>query len=68
MAILEVDTANQVTDSRLGLPNPDSICRTCGSNDRKVCEGIIFLKKESGFGNLVTSFYSSFMISFFLSV
>ncbi|CAN8245311.1 unnamed protein product [Cochlearia groenlandica] len=39
MAVLEVGTANQVTDSRLGLPNPNSVCRTCGSKDRKVCEG-----------------------------
>ncbi|CAN7120439.1 DNA-directed RNA polymerase IV subunit 1 [Brassica rapa] len=39
MAVMDVEAANQVTDSRLGLPNPDSICRSCGSKDRKVCEG-----------------------------
>ncbi|AAG12662.1 RNA polymerase IIA largest subunit, putative; 12353-6556 [Arabidopsis thaliana] len=39
MSVLEVEAPNQVTDSRLGLPNPDSVCRTCGSKDRKVCEG-----------------------------
>lgn len=41
MSALTIEAANQVTDSRLGLPNPDAICRTCGSKDRKVCEGII---------------------------
>ncbi|XP_056864767.1 DNA-directed RNA polymerase IV subunit 1 isoform X2 [Raphanus sativus] len=39
MAVMDVEAANQVTDSRLGLPNPDSVCRSCGSKDRKVCEG-----------------------------
>ncbi|XP_019094155.1 PREDICTED: DNA-directed RNA polymerase IV subunit 1-like [Camelina sativa] len=39
MSVIPVESANQVTDSRLGLPNPDAICRTCGSKDRKVCEG-----------------------------
>ncbi|KFK40548.1 nuclear rna polymerase d1a [Arabis alpina] len=39
MSVMEVEAANQVTDSRLGLPNPDTICRTCGSKDRKGCEG-----------------------------
>ncbi|KAL1189982.1 DNA-directed RNA polymerase IV subunit 1 [Cardamine amara subsp. amara] len=39
MAAMVVETPNQVTDVRLGLPNPDAICRTCGSKDRKVCEG-----------------------------
>ncbi|XP_023643709.1 DNA-directed RNA polymerase IV subunit 1 [Capsella rubella] len=39
MAVLKIESANMVTDSRLGLPNPDAICRTCGSKDRKVCEG-----------------------------
>lgn len=43
MAVMDVEAANQVTDSRLGLPNPDSICRSCGSKDRKVCEGIIYI-------------------------
>lgn len=41
MSVIKVEAPNQVTDSRLGLPNPDSICKTCGSKDRKVCEGII---------------------------
>ncbi|CAA7059002.1 unnamed protein product [Microthlaspi erraticum] len=39
MSAITVEAANQVTDSRLGLPNPESVCRTCGSKDRKVCEG-----------------------------
>lgn len=46
---MDVEAANQVTDSRLGLPNPDSICRSCGSKDRKVCEGI----NESSFGDII---------------
>lgn len=50
MAVMEVEAANQVTDSRLGLPNPDSICRSCGSKDRKVCEGMLM---NSGFGDTV---------------
>lgn len=49
MAVMDVEAANQVTDSRLGLPNPDSICRSCGSKDRKVCEGI----NESSFGDII---------------
>ncbi|CAH2048096.1 unnamed protein product [Thlaspi arvense] len=39
MSVMEVEAANQVTDSRLGLPNPESTCRSCGSKDRKTCEG-----------------------------
>ncbi|CAN6970992.1 unnamed protein product [Brassica rapa subsp. trilocularis] len=39
MSVMEVEAANQVTDSRLGLPNRDDICKSCGSKDRKVCEG-----------------------------
>ncbi|ESQ29076.1 hypothetical protein EUTSA_v10023214mg [Eutrema salsugineum] len=38
-AFMEVEAPNQVSDSRLGLPNPDGICRACGSKDRKTCEG-----------------------------
>lgn len=59
MAVMDVEAANQVTDSRLGLPNPDSICRSCGSKDRKVCEGI----NESSFGDIICiSCCSLFMI------
>ncbi|KAJ4877071.1 DNA-directed RNA polymerase IV subunit 1 [Raphanus sativus] len=39
MSAMEVEAANQVTDSRLGLPNRDDSCKSCGSKDRKVCEG-----------------------------
>lgn len=41
MSAITVEAANQVTDSRLGLPNPESVCRSCGSKDRKVCEGML---------------------------
>ncbi|KAJ0265541.1 DNA-directed RNA polymerase IV subunit 1 [Hirschfeldia incana] len=39
MSVMDVEAANQVTDSRLGLPNRDDNCKSCGSKDRKVCEG-----------------------------
>lgn len=47
---MEVEAANQVTDSRLGLPNRDDSCKSCGSKDRKVCEGIHIQINESIFG------------------
>ncbi|XP_010533721.1 PREDICTED: DNA-directed RNA polymerase IV subunit 1 isoform X2 [Tarenaya hassleriana] len=38
-SVFEVRASSEVTDSRLGLPNPESQCLTCGSNDRRTCEG-----------------------------
>ncbi|KAJ7944858.1 DNA-directed RNA polymerase subunit [Quillaja saponaria] len=33
------EAVSEVTDPRLGLPNPSSQCSTCGAKDLKFCEG-----------------------------
>ncbi|GAV79426.1 RNA_pol_Rpb1_2 domain-containing protein/RNA_pol_Rpb1_3 domain-containing protein/RNA_pol_Rpb1_1 domain-containing protein/RNA_pol_Rpb1_4 domain-containing protein/DUF3223 domain-containing protein, partial [Cephalotus follicularis] len=38
-SVLEIDALSQVTDSKLGLPNPTSQCSTCGAKNLKSCEG-----------------------------
>ncbi|XP_027361635.1 DNA-directed RNA polymerase IV subunit 1 [Abrus precatorius] len=38
-AALEINAVGQVTCSSLGLPNTSDECTTCGSKDRKFCEG-----------------------------
>ncbi|KAL8170630.1 hypothetical protein V2J09_022434 [Rumex salicifolius] len=39
LSVLLIDGPNEVTDPRLGLPNPTSECPTCGSKAKKQCEG-----------------------------
>ncbi|EEF51083.1 DNA-directed RNA polymerase, putative [Ricinus communis] len=39
LSVLTIDTVSEVTDSKLGLPNPTNQCSTCGSKDLKSCEG-----------------------------
>lgn len=39
MSVLQIAAANEVTDTRLGLPNPLSECFSCGVRDTKNCEG-----------------------------
>lgn len=39
MSVIAIGATNEVTDSRLGLPNPSSQCSTCGAKDLKCCEG-----------------------------
>lgn len=40
MSVLQIAAANEVTDTRLGLPNPLSECFSCGVTDTKNCEGL----------------------------
>ncbi|CAK7335435.1 unnamed protein product [Dovyalis caffra] len=39
LSALTIDAVSQVTDPKLGLPNPSLQCSTCGSRDLKSCEG-----------------------------
>ncbi|KAF7828324.1 DNA-directed RNA polymerase IV subunit 1 isoform X1 [Senna tora] len=39
ISALQINAVGQVTCSDLGLPNPSCECSTCGSKDRKFCEG-----------------------------
>ncbi|KAJ8769723.1 hypothetical protein K2173_005929 [Erythroxylum novogranatense] len=39
ISVLAIEAVNEVTDPKLGLPNPSSQCSTCGSHDVKFCEG-----------------------------
>ncbi|KAJ6714537.1 DNA-DIRECTED RNA polymerase [Salix viminalis] len=39
LSVLSIDAVSEVTDPKLGLPNPSSQCSTCGSGDIKSCEG-----------------------------
>lgn len=40
MSVKTIGATNEVTDSRLGLPNPSLQCSTCGAMDLKSCEGV----------------------------
>jgi DNA-directed RNA polymerase beta' subunit len=40
ISTLEINAPGQVTCSDLGLPNSSYACTTCGSNDRKSCDGV----------------------------
>ncbi|XP_058221761.1 DNA-directed RNA polymerase IV subunit 1 isoform X2 [Rhododendron vialii] len=39
VSVLSIESANEVTDPRLGMPNPTSQCPTCGAKDSRSCEG-----------------------------
>ncbi|RDY03127.1 DNA-directed RNA polymerase IV subunit 1, partial [Mucuna pruriens] len=39
ISILEINAVGQVTGSNLGLPNLSDECATCGSKEKKLCEG-----------------------------
>lgn len=39
LSVLSIDAVSEVTDPKLGLPNPSLRCSTCGSGDIKSCEG-----------------------------
>ncbi|KAH1164241.1 hypothetical protein GLYMA_01G215700v4 [Glycine max] len=39
ISVLEINAAGQVTGSNLGLPNASDECATCGTKDKKFCEG-----------------------------
>ncbi|XP_038905038.1 DNA-directed RNA polymerase IV subunit 1 isoform X1 [Benincasa hispida] len=39
IAVLTVDAASEVSDPKLGLPNPSYQCTTCGASSLKSCEG-----------------------------
>ncbi|KAG5539714.1 hypothetical protein RHGRI_020056 [Rhododendron griersonianum] len=39
VSVLSIESANEVTDSRLGMPNPTYQCPTCGAKDSRSCEG-----------------------------
>ncbi|KAG2375709.1 DNA-directed RNA polymerase IV subunit 1 DNA-directed RNA polymerase D subunit 1 [Vigna angularis] len=40
VSVLEINAAGQVTGSMLGFPNISDECATCGSKDKKFCEGV----------------------------
>nr|KYP67246.1 DNA-directed RNA polymerase III subunit RPC1 [Cajanus cajan] len=39
ISVLEIEAVGQVTCSSLGLPNQSDECATCGSKEKKMCEG-----------------------------
>ncbi|XP_065870732.1 DNA-directed RNA polymerase IV subunit 1 [Euphorbia lathyris] len=39
LSVLAIDAVSEVTDPRLGFPNPLSRCFSCGAKDPKSCEG-----------------------------
>ncbi|TKY70899.1 DNA-directed RNA polymerase IV subunit 1 [Spatholobus suberectus] len=39
ISVLEINAVGQVTGSNLGLPNVFDECATCGSKEKKMCEG-----------------------------
>ncbi|GAB2274023.1 hypothetical protein Dimus_008792 [Dionaea muscipula] len=39
LAVLSIESVNEVTDPKLGFPNPTSQCTSCGAKDSKHCEG-----------------------------
>ncbi|WCJ19100.1 DNA-directed RNA polymerase IV subunit 1 [Euphorbia peplus] len=39
LSVLEIDAVSEVTDPKLGFPNPLSRCFTCGAKDPKSCQG-----------------------------
>ncbi|GMH29806.1 hypothetical protein Nepgr_031649 [Nepenthes gracilis] len=39
ISVLSIETVSEVTDPRLGFPNPTSQCTSCGAKDTKHCEG-----------------------------
>lgn len=40
LAVIKVDAASEVSDPRLGLPNPAAQCFSCGARNLKSCEGV----------------------------
>ncbi|XP_059661700.1 DNA-directed RNA polymerase IV subunit 1 [Cornus florida] len=38
-SVLQIEAINEVTDPKLGVPNPTGHCPTCGAKDAKHCEG-----------------------------
>ncbi|XP_019055892.1 PREDICTED: DNA-directed RNA polymerase IV subunit 1 isoform X3 [Nelumbo nucifera] len=44
-SVTAIDAANEVTDPRLGFPNPLSQCSTCGGKNLKNCDGHIGIIK-----------------------
>ncbi|GAB4834331.1 hypothetical protein Ancab_032585 [Ancistrocladus abbreviatus] len=39
MSVLSIGTVSEITDPKLGFPNPTSQCTSCGAKDTKHCEG-----------------------------
>lgn len=39
IAVMTVDASSEVSDPKLGLPNPSYQCTTCGASSLKSCEG-----------------------------
>ncbi|KAK9276983.1 hypothetical protein L1049_006522 [Liquidambar formosana] len=39
ISVLAIEAVSEVSDPKLGLPNPSSQCSTCGAKDIKSCEG-----------------------------
>ncbi|KAJ4713395.1 DNA-directed RNA polymerase subunit [Melia azedarach] len=38
---LQLGTVSEVSDPKLGLPNPTSECSSCGAKDMRSCEGLM---------------------------
>lgn len=66
---VQIESSSEVTDPRLGLPNPSATCLTCGATNMKYCEGmdVTFYMELSLFAedNLKCVIYL-FIFSFFL--
>ncbi|KAB1217169.1 DNA-directed RNA polymerase IV subunit 1 [Morella rubra] len=39
VSVIAIDAASEVTDPKLGVPNPSHQCSTCGAGELKYCEG-----------------------------
>ncbi|XP_052209737.1 DNA-directed RNA polymerase IV subunit 1 isoform X2 [Diospyros lotus] len=39
ISVLEIEASSEVTDPKLGMPNPTSHCPTCGTKNSRTCEG-----------------------------
>lgn len=39
ISVMKIDAVNEITDPKLGVPNPSCQCSTCGAKDTKKCEG-----------------------------
>ena len=38
---MRINAVNEITDPKLGVPNPSYQCSTCGAKDTKKCEGAV---------------------------
>lgn len=60
VSVLSIESANEVTDSRLGMPNPTYQCPTCGAKDSRSCEGAVENVTMSSCFNPLVSFLTCY--------